>query len=419
MIDDRVSSDAGAGPARVMLHVVSGPHAGARFEFSRHETLVVGRSRRVQLRLADDPYFSRFHFRLEIRPPECYLLDLGSRNGIRVNGRPLREALLRDGDVISGGSTEIRLSVTPPSCGVSTVHYRPAHTEALRPVPSGTSPVLPAIPGYELLHELGQGAMGVVYAAIRKSTGERLALKTIVPSAETGGHAVPLFIREANVLSQLRHPRIVLFHEFGMAGGQLYLAMEYVPTVDLPSVLDQQPATARTRIGCGIVCQVLEALSHAHARSLVHRDIKPSNLLITRAGRKLNVKISDFGLAKNYVDAGFSGMTRDGETRGTLAFMPPEQIVDCRYAKPPCDLYSAGATLYYLLTGTYPFEFSAGRSRFSVVLEDPPVPVRERRPDVPAPLAAVIERALAKDPSDRFASAMEMHSALFPFSQRQ
>jgi serine/threonine protein kinase len=132
----------------------------------------------------------------------------------------------------------------------------------------------------------------------------------------------------------------------------------------------------------------------------------------------LRAKVADFGLAKNYVNAGFSAMTLEGDIRGTLSYSAPEQIIDSRYAKPPCDIYSVGATLYEYISGELPHEFKTGRSQIVTILEAEPIPLRERCPFVPAELAAAIHRALAKDPADRFSSAEEMRLALLPYSKR-
>lgn len=415
----------------VVLEVTRGPHQGLKFEFDRHDTFLVGRSSSAQLCLSKDPHFSRNHFRIEVSPPRCYLVDLGSNNGTMVNGRKVLETFLAHGDVISGGRTEIRVDVTSKpaepaddqegasfsAVAVPLPQKSPARPAALAPAgPSAAGPR--QIPGYELLAELGRGSMGVVYRAVQKATGEHVALKLILPAHATSPERLQMFVREASILSNMLHPYIIRFLELGTAGDQFYVTTEYVETIPLAQVLKDEPLPSRIRVCCGIACRVLDALKYAHAKSLVHRDIKPANILLSRQGRKLHTKLADFGLAKNYEDAGFSEMTTDSEARGSPAYMAPEQIVSSRYAKPTCDLYSLGVTLYQYLSGRLPFDASTGMSILRAILEDPPVPLRKICPQVPAGLSAVIQRALAKEPADRFASADDMYVALYPFSQR-
>ena len=197
----------------------------------------------------------------------------------------------------------------------------------------------------------------------------------------------------------------------------MFLAMEYVPVESWDCIASRLTMPKRFRIACGVVSQILDALAHAHALGLVHRDIKPSNLLLTRRAKRLKVKLADFGLAKNYVDAGFSGITRDGQIRGTAAFMSPDQVIDCRNAQPTCDIYSAGATLYFLIAGRFPHEFPPDQSVFSVILNDDVTPLASVCSEVPAELAELVHRALARNPADRFSSAQSMRRALLPFSR--
>jgi serine/threonine-protein kinase len=425
-----------AGGATVVLEVFEGPHAPARFEFGRHQTFLVGRASAAHLRLAADRAFSRHHFLLECQPPRCWLRDLGSRNGTYVNGARLKEALLRDGDVISAGRTRIRFTVRREPAPAAPEGVPCAGCGALLPpaalpfpedLPPDSlclcdacrqagrdSPV--AVPGYEVVRKVGQGGMGVVYLARQAATGLAVALKVIVPESGASDKAVQTFLREASVLSRLNHPRIVRFHEVGTARGLFFFAMEYVETVNLAELLTGLAPAARVRTACGILCQALDALHFAHGLGFVHRDVKPGNLLVTRQGRKLRAKLADFGLAKNYQNAGFSGLTSVGDACGTPAFMAPEQLLDCRSALPAADVYGAGATLYALLTGQFPHNFTTRRDPYAIILEESPVPLRRRCPEAPEGLEAAVLRSLAREPADRFATAAEMRQALLPFA---
>lgn len=440
---------------QVTLDVVEGPHRGARFEFRRHNTFLVGRGRWAHLCLNQDLHFSRHHFRIEIRPPDCYLIDLGSRNGTFVNGYRVKSIFLRDGDVISGGKTAIRVAVGGPKAAIQALGQSPpgqtptqtsssqstnvqsptvlgalcstaaneknaANADGQRPgsLSRSAAAAVQPLPGYELREELGIGSMGVVYRAVHTATKQEVAIKVISQKQTTSEHAIQLFIREANLLGRLDHPHIVRCLDFGYTGGQLYLVMECIPTISLQDILASEPPSSCIRIPCGIVRQILKALEHAHKLSIVHRDIKPENVLLCRKERKLNAKLADFGLAKNYVYSGLSQISHEGDIRGTLAYMPPELIVDCRDARPAGDIYSVGATLYYYLSRQFPFDFG-NRNKLAVVLEDEPVPLEKRVPGIPAKLGAIVHRALAKDAGDRFASAAEMYAALKPFATRK
>jgi len=422
---------------QAMIEVIGGPHAGMRFQFDRHETLLVGRATGTRLQLIDDPHFSRHHFLLEFAPPDCYLRDLGSRNGTYVNDRRVKECHLKADDVISGGRTKIRYSVTNvqlPTLPLSTasidktgdwapsvrLHPPPATASQgslVPPEPGGQLP-LPVIPGYEILKPIGQGGMGAVFLGMRKSTRTEVAVKVILPESAANDRAMNYFIREVSILSRLQHPRIVRFHDMGIAHGQFYFVMEYVPTLNLLPWLAKLPLTDRIRLACKITCDLLEGLEYAHNQAYIHRDVKPANVLVNLAGDTMpEAKLADFGLAKNYENAGFSGMTHEGQVLGTYAFMAPEQALNARFAKPSVDIYATAATLYYLLTGAYPHRFKSSKDFLRMILEDDPTPLQQHLPHAPDGLPEVVRRGMARHPPDRFQTASEMADALRPFTK--
>jgi serine/threonine-protein kinase len=272
------------------------------------------------------------------------------------------------------------------------------------------------VPHYTTLRELGRGAMGIVYLAQHNLTGQKVALKLIIPESAAARSAVDRFLREMSVISQLKHPNIVEWYEQGTTRGQFWFAMEYVSGTNLEALANSDRGSYPIYQACRMACQVLKGLEHAHGLGFVHRDIKPENILIGRTEAGLMGKISDFGLAKSYRGLGLSGLTFSGEMRGTIPFMPPEQMLDFKTVTPSGDLYSTAATLYYLITGTFIYEnVDEKGDLIRTLIEEQPVPIQKRRSEVPTGLANVLERCLARDAADRFPTAAAMRQALRPY----
>jgi eukaryotic-like serine/threonine-protein kinase len=440
----------------VRLTVLEGPHQGQEFAFTEHDVFLVGRSRSAHFRLPDkDPYFSRLHFLVEVNPPHSRLTDLGSHNGTYVNGKKVGVADLKDGDLIQGGTTVLRLSVEAPGEMPATARYRalslppqppsqPGIAKArLRKKPSlsegrclacgaaaEAGPLCPTcrhradqklqpIPGYLLVKELGRGGMGVVSLALRVRDDLPVALKSVIPAAAGSRDNVERFLREARILQHLDHPHIVSFLEMGEADSQLFFAMEYVPGTDAAHLLKEHGPLPVAR-AVALTCQLLEALEYAHEQGFVHRDIKPHNLLV-RADSEVPgqdiAKLTDFGLARVYQSSPLSGLTAAGGIGGPAAFMAPEQITAFRKSKSATDQYSAGATLYNLLTGCYVYDFpSRVTEQLMMILLEDPVPILQRCTDLPAGLAEIIHRSLARDPKNRFRDVWTMRAALLEFA---
>jgi serine/threonine-protein kinase len=271
------------------------------------------------------------------------------------------------------------------------------------------------VPGYRLLREIGRGSMGIVYLAGRDTDGKFVALKTITPAVAAGGPALQRFLREADILRQLDHPHIVRFLDMNGDDGQLWFAMDFVSGTDAGRLLSSEGPLAIPR-AVGLISQLLEALEYAHGRGFVHRDIKPGNLLVTRRAGRETAVLADFGLARVYQASQLSGLTMTDATGGTPMFMPPEQITNYRETKPPADQYAAAMTLYNLLTGQYAFDSPPHLKLWiAMILEDDPVPIRTRRPEVPQELAEVIHRAMQKEAKDRFPDVRALRLALKKF----
>ncbi len=390
---------------------------------------------------------------IDVSPPLCELRDLGSTNGTFVNNQRADRVRLASGDIIAAGQSVFRFRfeaaadlssgddlddatarsrktarapIACAGCGTQAPKnltiVGPTGAASNEPIEwwcvgcrSDAANLPQPVPYYTTLRELGRGAMGVVYLARHNLTAQMVALKLIMPETATTRSAIDRFQREMSVISQLRHPNIVECYEQGMTRGQFWFAMEYVAGSNLETLAKAEPGRYPVQQGCRLVCQILKGLEQAHQLGFVHRDIKPENILIGESPDGLTVKISDFGLAKSFRGVGLSGLTFSGEMRGTIPFMPPEQMLDFKTVTPLADLYATAATLYYLLTCQYIYDDSGGGDLIHMLLEQAPIPIRDRRPDIPKPLDDVIQKCLARDPKSRYADATTMRRALKAF----
>lgn len=276
----------------------------------------------------------------------------------------------------------------------------------------GSDAKTPSFPDYEVLRKLGEGAMGEVYLGRHKQKGQLVALKVMIPKVAVGTKAIEWFQREAEIANQLKHPNIVEFYEQGYAGGIFFFSMEYVDGIDVQNLLKSNRGKIPINDACSIICQVLDALEYAHNKNIVHRDLKPPNILLSGKSTNWVAKVSDFGLAKNFAQAGLSGMTMTGQIAGTMPFMPPEQITNYKFVKPASDIYAIGATLYNMITGQMVHDFPRHKDPLLIILQEPIIPVRKRDKRIPKALSNVIEKALERKPYKRYKTAEKMKIAL-------
>lgn len=402
----------------VSLTAIEGPNQGTSFTFDRHDTFVVGRSADAGFRLPeDDPHVSRNHFLIEINPPACRILDLNSKNGTWRKDERIAAADLKDGDEIRAGKTSFKVRLKSRDDPFATRMIEPAPAAApASPETIAHDASLPTIAGYRIDCLFGKGGMGAVYRATRLSDGATVAIKTIKPSTKQPSRdMLKRFLRETEIMRSLNHPGIVAFCNAGEVNDLLYFAMQYINGVNAAEL---HRAEAPLAIGRAVrlICQVLDALAYAHGRQIIHRDLKPVNVLVSLEKGIETARLTDFGLARAWHDSPMSGLTVTGHIAGTPAYMPPEQILNFRTVGSAGDQYSAAATLYNLLTGMPLFDCKNDiQEVFRHILQKDPVPLNQRRPDVPETLAKIVARALARKPSGRFQSVEAFRAALLPF----
>ena len=265
---------------------------------------------------------------------------------------------------------------------------------------------------YNILEKLGEGGMGVVYKAEDTKLKRTVALKFLPLQTMAGEEEKARFMHEAQAAAALDHPNICTVHEINEADGQTYIAMAYVEGLSLQDVVAASLVGAQGKAGTrpaastldeilDYTIQIAEGLQAAHERKIVHRDIKPANILLTKKG---HVRITDFGLAKL---AGSTQLTKEGVSMGTVAYMSPEQTqgtdVDHR-----TDIWALGVVLYEMVTGRQPFQGDYEQAVLYSIMNEDPEPITGLRTGVPMELERIVNKALKKDPAERYQRLDEM-----------
>ena len=301
------------------------------------------------------------------------------------------------------------------------------HIEAAPPEKAvGSSPLA----GYVKIKLLGKGGMGEVWKVRQESTGKLFALKTMLPQVAADSHSRKLFLREAEIGKVLHHKNVIKTYETGNAGGILYVLMDLCEGGSVEGWMEKKGGRLSLEEATRIMLQILSGLDYVHhvdlnvplqkglfhgsmeAHGIVHRDFKPGNVFLMRAEDCPTAVIADFGMAKAFDAAGVSRVTKSGAVMGTPVFMPRQQALNTKYAKPEVDIWAASASYYNMLTGTFPKNFRLGVNPWKVIVGESAVPINERDVDIPKKLAAVIDHALCEEPAIGYQSATALRQDL-------
>jgi len=369
-------------PAKVFRVILeSGPTRGQALDLPS-EAVDAGRESRCFLFLKDQKV-SRRHFRLIPEGEGTVLEDCGSSNGTYVNGRRIEKRVnLRSGDLIRAGDTFLSYGTEP--------------SDALLGRTLG---------GYRLEARIGRGGMGTVYRARQLTLDRVVAIKVLAPALTEDREFAGRFLEEARLAARLDHPNVVRIYDAARDGRHDFLSMEYMASGSLQERLDRLGKLPWLE-AVGIALDAAGALVWASEIGIVHRDIKPENILFGATGA---AKVADFGVAADLRTS--KTLYAGGKVLGTPGYMAPEQAlglpVDHR-----ADMYALGSTLYAALTGSPPYE---GDTPIAVLLRktrEDPVPIARAAPRTPRDVAGIVEKMMAREPVDRFATAVEAHAAL-------
>jgi len=467
---------------KVSLRITKGSSQGKLYSFEQHESLLAGRADDCSLCFTDKTV-SRYHCLFTITPPDIVVRDCGSLNGTFLNGALLGQrkpgsttqeaqetvhdtVALKHGDRLRlGKDCEIEIiidddtqqqpnlepinqqqgktkqhpspqTVSDEQCSIcgrkledeykSTRICRACYDEPTRAIKyilglamGRRSNEHVELPGYNIIRQLGKGGMGIVWLIENESTGERYALKVMLPDKIPNEHDTHIFLREAYTGCALQHNNIVKHHRFGRKGNIFYILMELCLGGSANNLIAAKGGSLGRNpqdmlIATSIMLQTLDGLHYAHnatvpailadnstilCNGVVHRDLKPANILIANEDlARPVVKICDFGLSKAYDAAGLTDLTKPKTVGGTYYFMARQQLRNYRYAKPDVDVWAAAACYYNLLTGAFVRNFGSTRSDMEDVMTCNAVPVLQRNPFIPIDIANVIDRALVESP---------------------
>jgi len=334
---------------------------------------------------------------------------------------PPRELAATQGDaehLDSSVSSGVRIPATLPA-------FVPPGDEAATLGPSEAdgfaSPgEVPSVPGYEIVAELGRGAMGVVYEARQTKLNRLVALKMVLHGSHASSADLARFLAEAEAVAQLQHPHIVQIYEIGHHAGLPFFCLEHVEGGTLAQRLQGGPLPPRE--AARLAETLARAMAYAHGRGLIHRDLKPSNVLLAADGTP---KITDFGLAKRLASLDPAspgrqpgeGLTTTGAILGTPSYMAPEQAAGKKDVTPLCDVYALGALLYEMVTGRPPFRAPTPMDTILQVLTQEPVPPSRLQPGLPRDLETICLKCLQKEPHKRYASAEALADDLARFRE--
>ncbi len=450
-------------PSTITLTITTGKLTGKQYLFDTRTTCLIGRNDDCYLSIPCDidRRISRYHCLLDINPPDIKIKDLGSLNGTYINnqkiggrqsGQSPEEARnlnfpeydLQNGDQITIGDIVFSVSIKTiqpqpinnQNHGSQTPRLiqQPPHNknnlfeiiQKLIKSAIGRGNELKVLSNYQIIQSIGKGGFGEVYLAQHSQTGKKVALKVMLPEIAQDENNIKMFMREISNLKSLNHPHVVKLLDDDYAENIFFLVMEYYEAGNVDDLMQKLGGKLPLDMALQIILQVLDGLIYTHnaeipyvkladggyqkGKGLVHRDIKPQNIFLCNINGKLTAKIGDYGLAKSFDLAGLTGQTLTKTIGGTPGFIPRQQLLKYRTPDPSMDVWAAAASLYNMLTGDFPRNFT--KDPFIDIMENDPVAILQRDSHIPQSLARVIDLALIEKPQIYFQSAVDFKKEL-------
>jgi serine/threonine protein kinase len=395
----------------LQLVVVAGPDKDRAFTLQAGTNLMIGRGEKAFYQLKD-PRVSRTHAQVLLEGEQVTLVCNNGSGGTFVNNAKITRQVLKMGDVVRIGETQMRLQLGDFPLDVALGGMKPGAPAA----PAAAFPKveqLSALSGKTLSHYdigpiIGNGRAGIVFHATDTKDNRSVALKVLHPEFSKDEEEMQRFVRGMKTMLPLRHPNLVALHAAGKTGPYCWVAMEYVAGENMQQVIERIGVAGMLdwHYGFKVLVHVGRALEYAHDLSILHRNVTPTNILLEATSK--TVKLGDLVLAKALEGSLAQQITRPGELIGEVAYMSPERTRGTTDLDGRSDLYSLGSTVYALLTGRPPFTGSTLVEKITRIRQSEPEKPTKYQLAIPHRFEGVVLKLLAKDPNDRYQSAAEM-----------
>jgi serine/threonine protein kinase len=405
------------------LLVRQGPQKGMSFQLLEKKPFRIGRHPQCDLLIGADPAVSAVHCQFVRKGSALYMKEQ-SRNGTRLNGRKVHQnwVLLKHADILRVGQTHLEITDLEDSHASSGILQASLEDVERREVFEEDSFKIQELGGYQPIELIGSGSFGVVYKALNRLEKRIVALKVITENSALASKMVGRFLREAELLNKVEHPHLIQLYEAGQIEkeGQIYhfIAMEYFSGVNLSDYVVSSGKMIWTKV-LKILLQLAEALDHLHRSGVIHRDLKPENVLYNPLTGV--AKVIDLGFGKCILDEERQTffITQTGSSLGTPYYMPIEQWEEAKNVTETADIYSLGATAYFMLSGRAPFEmYQDYLQLFRAVSQQKLTPLHALcREDTPSAFLEIIHKMMAFEAKRRYPTSRKLLKALQEFVQ--
>src|SRR5262245_2179941 len=398
-------------PMSLQLHVVAGPDTGRTFTLQEGADLMLGRGQNCLYRL-NDPRASRAHCQILLQGDQATAICNGGSGGTKVNGATVQRQVLKLGDVIQVGDTQLRVQMGDFPLDVAVAGVGSGGTVP-PPAPAPSPDQLESLSGqklgrFEIGPVIGKGHIGIVFHATDTKEGREVALKVLLPEFSKNDEEMQRFVRGMTAALHLRHPNLVTTSGAGKVGEHCWVAMEYVAGENLKQVIGRIGVAGMLdwKYAYRAAVQVARALAYAHGAGYVHRNVTPTNIL--REATTQSYQLGDLLLAKSLEGTAAEQITRPGELVGDVEYLSPERTRGTTDVDARSDLYGLGATAYALLTGRPPGEGQTLIERVTRIRQVAPEKPTKYQMSVPSMFEGVVMKLLAKEPKDRYQVAAEL-----------